>query len=304
MTARALVVFFLMALCAGPARASGAPRVAVVDTLGPTVPAAAATAVTRQLYASVARSGYRVVPEAETARLTAALGPRMRTAPDLVSIAEGARADRAVQATLGARGAAYVVDLLVVESGGAPARSAEESADASTLEAVVDHMARALLPPVPDDAAAALPPYGAPVTASVRLALQTEGAFGLSSHFFYDHFVGGRLDYAFTRSLAVGAYVGYANLAGKDGRAHNVLPYLQLEYRVAFTSDTGVLVPMRFGTGYLPKNGPYLRLAAGPSFPLGETVRLGFDLLAPTFFIVHDRTVVSMDVAAEVVFEL
>jgi hypothetical protein len=183
--------------------------------------------------------------------------------------------------------------------------NAQESADAASLEAVVDRMARQLLPPVADDVTVETPPYGTqPATTALRLALQTEGAFGLSSRFFYDHFVGGRLDYAFTRSFALGAYVGYANLAGKEGRAHNVLPYLQLEYRLAPWNENGVLIPLRFGTGYLPKNGPYLRVATGPSFPLTDAVRIGFDLLAPTFFIVHDRTVVAMDVAAEVVFEL
>jgi hypothetical protein len=63
-------------------------------------------------------------------------------------------------------------------------------------------------------------------------------------------------------------------------------------------------VPLRFGSGYLPKNGPVLRVAAGPSFPLSNTVRLGLDLFAPTFVIVHDRTVVSLDVAAELSFDL
>jgi hypothetical protein len=285
-------------------RADEAPRVAVVDTLGPTVPAAAAAAVTRQLYATVARAGYRVVPESETARHTVALGPRMRSAVDLAGIAEATHAARAVQATLTARGTNYVTELIAVTPSGTVA-NAQESADAASLEAVVDRMARQLLPPVADDVTVETPPYGTqPATTALRLALQTEGAFGLSSRFFYDHFVGGRLDYAFTRSFALGAYVGYANLAGKEGRAHNVLPYLQLEYRLAPWNENGVLIPLRFGTGYLPKNGPYLRVATGPSFPLTDAVRIGFDLLAPTFFIVHDRTVVAMDVAAEVVFEL
>lgn len=140
--------------------------------------------------------------------------------------------------------------------------------------------------------------------AGYRLALQTEGAIGLTKPSFYNHLLGVRLDYVFPEDLTLGGYLGYANLKGKDGRASNVLPYLMLEYRLHTSSSSRLRIPLRFESGYLPKNGPFLRLSAGVAVPIGETTRLGFDLLAPTFWIVQNRTVVSLDLAAEVSFAL
>jgi hypothetical protein len=294
----ALLAMLFVAAVAVPARADGEPpTIAVLETYGPGM-AAASSAVTRQLYATLGRLGYRVVPEAETGRLTAQLGPRILAPVDLVSVAARADADHALQAALSSDGARYIAVLTLVNADKSGPRIVNDAADAAGIEAAVDRLARSLLPPVVTEANA-----NEPARTWARLALQTEAAFGLSSKFFYNHFVGSRFDYGFTRDFALGAYVGYANLKGREGRTNNVLPYLQLEYGLALTTSR-ILIPLRFGTGYLPKNGPFFRLAAGPSFPLGSGVRLGFDLVAPTFIIVHDRTVVSMDVAAEVSFEL
>lgn len=296
----AFLAMLFVAAVAAPARAESEPNVAVLETYGPGM-AAASSAVTRQLYATLARLGYRTVPEGETARLTAQLGPRILAPVDLVSIAAAAHADHALQATLSTNGERYVALLTLANSDRTGPRFANDTADAAGIEAAVDRLVRSLLPPVSNEASDSAEEPAKPWT---RLALQTEGAFGLSSNFFYNHFAGARFDYGFTRDFALGAYVGYANLKGGEGRVHNVLPYLQLEYGLALSRASGLLLPLRFGTGYLPKNGPFLRLAAGPSFSLGRGVRLGFDLVAPTFVIVHDRTVVSMDIAAEVSFEL
>jgi hypothetical protein len=298
---RALLTMLFVAAVVAPARAeSEPPTVAVLETYGPGM-AAASSAVTRQLYATLARLGYRTVPEAETGRLTAQLGPRVLAPVDLLSVATAASADHALQATLSSDGGRYVAALTLVNTNRSDPHFANDAADAAGIEAAVDRLARSLLPPVVTEAGEHA---GGPAKTWTRLALQTEAAFGLSSNFFYNHFVGGRFDYGFTRELALGAYVGYANLKGRDGRTNNVLPYLQLEYGLAISRTSQILIPLRFGTGYLPRNGPFFRLAAGPSFPLGSGVRLGFDLVAPTFVIVHDRTVVSMDVAAEISFEL
>jgi hypothetical protein len=134
--------------------------------------------------------------------------------------------------------------------------------------------------------------------------VQTEGAVGLTTPRFYNHLLGARYDHAVTPELALGGYLGYANLKGKEGRAHNVLPYFQLEYRLRGSRPEEVQFPLRFGSGYLPRNGPFLRLSAGLSFPVGQTTRLGLDLLAPTFWVVRDSTVVSANVAAELTFAL
>lgn len=297
---RLAVIVVLFIATFGRRAAADTQAIAVLETAAPDMPEAA-SAVTRQLYATVARLGYRAVPEAIAARLLLQRGPRYLAPEDLVAIAHEASAERAVQVTLTPRDDRYVATLVTASAEGGEPRRATEVADAATLEATVDRLARAALP------AAAAEPRDAlqgDAGTSVRLALQTEGAFGLSEHFFYNHFAGARLDYAFTPDFAMGAYAAYANLKGRDGRTANVLSYLQLEYRLALSDSSRVRVPLRFAAGYLPKNGPLLRLAAGPSFPLGRSTRLGFDLLAPTFIIVHDRTVVSLDVAAELCFEL
>ena len=83
-----------------------------------------------------------------------------------------------------------------------------------------------------------------------------------------------------------------------------MLPYAQVEYRMHAPGGSRLRIPLRFGSGYLPKNGPFLRLAAGLSFPLGDSARLGFDLIAPTVWMVGNSMVFSMDVAAEVSFGL
>ena len=70
------------------------------------------------------------------------------------------------------------------------------------------------------------------------------------------------------------------------------------------SSKSGVDIPIRFGTGYLPNNGPFVRFAGGFSFPVGDATRLGFDVLAPTFWNAGDLTVVSLDLAAELTFDL
>jgi hypothetical protein len=132
-----------------------------------------------------------------------------------------------------------------------------------------------------------------------RIALQTEAAFGIGGNEFYNHLAGARLDHRFTRRVALGGYVGYANLKGKEGRAHNVLSYALVEYRIPFGDGT-FGVPLRYGVGYLPKNGPFMRTSAGLGLAASERVGLVLEPLAPTFWITHDQAVVSLDVAAEV----
>ena len=136
-----------------------------------------------------------------------------------------------------------------------------------------------------------------------RLAVQTEAAFGVSGGSFYNQLAGARLDYRFTREIALGGYLGYANLKGMDGRAHSVLPYLNLEYEPRLGASAFGL-PLRFGTGYLPNNGPYLRLSAGVSYAMSEHTAIAIDVLTPTFWVVHDRSLVSLGTAVELRFAL
>jgi hypothetical protein len=160
------------------------------------------------------------------------------------------------------------------------------------------------LPPEPPANPPPVSPAPAPAPASdrlpMRLAVQTEGAIGVYPGDFYNHLVGVRLDLVFSPHVSFGGYVGYVNLKGKDGRAHNALPYAQVEYLVG--KPDGVRIPLRFATGYLPRNGPIVRLAAGFAFPVAPNIDLVTELLAPMLWITSDQLVVSMDLAAELQF--
>jgi hypothetical protein len=134
---------------------------------------------------------------------------------------------------------------------------------------------------------------------SARFALRIEPAFGVSGGHFYNQLAGARVDARFTDEVALGAYVGYANLKGQEGRAHDVLPALELEYRPKFGTSRAFGLPLRFATGYLPENGPVLRLSLGISYAVTPKFDLVLDAFTPTFWVIRDRTVVSLGAALE-----
>ena len=132
----------------------------------------------------------------------------------------------------------------------------------------------------------------------VRLAVQTEAAFGVHPGDFYNQLVGARVDLQFSSHVSVGAYAGYANLKGKEGRAHDLLAYAQVEY-MALPPGSFVRIPFRFASGYLPMNGPVVRVATGVAFALAPKVDLITELLAPTIWVTGDQAVLSMNLALE-----
>jgi hypothetical protein len=134
---------------------------------------------------------------------------------------------------------------------------------------------------------------------SARLALRIEPAFGVSGGHFYNQLGGARVDARFTDEVALGAYLGYANLKGQEGRAHDVLPALELEYRPRFGASRTFGLPLRFATGYLPENGPVLRLSLGMSYAVTPKFDLVLDAFTPTFWVIRDRTVISLGAALE-----
>ena len=81
------------------------------------------------------------------------------------------------------------------------------------------------------------------------------------------------------RGLFFGPYVGYVNLEGPEGRVHNALLLLQMEYSVRLSKNGAFGMPLRFGSGYLPKNGPVLRTSAGLAYTFDEAITLGVDLV-------------------------
>jgi hypothetical protein len=134
----------------------------------------------------------------------------------------------------------------------------------------------------------------------LRLAVQTEAAPGVTPGHFYNHMLGARLDVQFPPQISIGVYVGYVNLKGKGGRASNVLTYGQVEYMFSPFSGA-VRVPIRFGSGYLPMNGPMARVSTGLAFWLSPRVDLITEV-APTFWVTGDQLLLSIDLALEVAY--
>jgi hypothetical protein len=137
-----------------------------------------------------------------------------------------------------------------------------------------------------------------------RLALAgfAESAVGFADDGFYNQLVGLRLDYRTGKHLTLGLAGSYANLKGPHGRANNFLPAGMLEWRVP-ASET-VSIPIRFFSGYLPKNGPWLKAALGISRRFGDRISLTVEALAPVLWVVKDSTVASFDATLEVSVDL
>jgi hypothetical protein len=160
-------------------------------------------------------------------------------------------------------------------------------------------------PPAPAAAVTAAPPPPAPPhdDLPLRLALQTEGAFGVGTGSFYNHLAGGRVDLCFSSRTSLGAYLGYANLKGANGRAHSALTYAQLEY-IAGDLDATLRFPIRFASGYLGGNGPVVRAAFGFAFALSPKVDLVTELFAPTVWLTNNQTLLSMNLSLELAIRL
>jgi hypothetical protein len=153
-------------------------------------------------------------------------------------------------------------------------------------------------PPIVQQPPAAQPPARERIP--MRLALQTEGAIGVYPGDFYNHTVGARLDLVVSPHVSFGGYLGYINLKGKDGRASDLLTYVQVEYLAG--SPGGIRIPIRFASGYLPRNGPVVRAATGFGFSITPTLDLVAELLAPMVWVTRDQMVLSMNLAAELAY--
>jgi hypothetical protein len=151
-----------------------------------------------------------------------------------------------------------------------------------------------LLLPIRASAADSPKPAANEAAHPVRSALSSTSAFGVTGAGFFNQLLGARLDYRFTRRFAFGGVLSYANLEGKDRRVHNVLPEAMLEYRVPYDGER-FGIPLRFGVGYLAKNGPTLRIGAGIDFALSERVSLEVVPLEPMVWVNRERPEVSMN---------
>jgi hypothetical protein len=75
---------------------------------------------------------------------------------------------------------------------------------------------------------------------------------------------------------------------------------LNLEYRPRLGLERAFGLPLGFGTGYLPNNGPFLRLSVGVSYAMSPETEIAIAFFTPTFWVVHDRTVISLGTALEI----
>jgi hypothetical protein len=138
-------------------------------------------------------------------------------------------------------------------------------------------------------AAAAEPP-----PQPLNVALLTTSAFGLTHGKFFNQLVGARLDYRFTPRFAFGAALSYANLEGKDRRVHNALPEASALYRILLQGERAG-IPLRLGLGYLPQNGPTLRVSAGFDLALSSAVSVELVPLEPMLWVTRERPELSLD---------
>jgi hypothetical protein len=131
-----------------------------------------------------------------------------------------------------------------------------------------------------------------------RVGAFSSVALGMPRLGFVNELVGARFELEYTPRFALGFSLAYANMKGKDGRVSNVLPEVSMAYHVPLGDSLGI--PIRFAAGYLPKNGPTLRLTSGFDLELGDTVAIELALLEPMVWIARDRPELSLNFGAAV----
>ena len=136
----------------------------------------------------------------------------------------------------------------------------------------------------------------------MQLTLQTEAAFGAASPFFYNHLAGARVDVRITRDILLGAYVGYANLNARNGRANNLVFMGQFEYRIRISPNLDLTIPLRAAVGYIPFNGPVVRFSAGLNYAIDGHWEIGTDFISPMIWVLPNHAVLTMNLSLEATY--
>jgi hypothetical protein len=166
----------------------------------------------------------------------------------------------------------------------------------------VSATARAQMAPSSVAATPAASPEAPKAEIPLRLAVQLEAANGVVTGSFHNQLLGARIDGRFSEHLSLGGYLGYADLKGKDGRAHSALTYAALEY---MAGDPAAIVryPLRFASGYLAANGPVARVSGGLAIAVGKKIDL-IGELASMVWLTNNQNLLSLDVGLELAFRL
>ncbi|MCA9536017.1 MAG: hypothetical protein KC593_20160 [Myxococcales bacterium] len=138
----------------------------------------------------------------------------------------------------------------------------------------------------------------------LQLALYTVSAIGADGNGFYNHLLELSLGVRLRRDMILSLQLGYANLDGRHGREHNLMPSLVVEKRLRLAPHLDLSVPIKGSVGFLPFNGPVLRVSAGLAYAFGERVELTADLICPSFWLIDDRVYVSMNVSLGLIVRL
>jgi hypothetical protein len=138
----------------------------------------------------------------------------------------------------------------------------------------------------------------------LQLALYTVSAIGADGNGFYNHLIELSIGVRLRRNIILSLQLGYANLNGRDGRENNLLPMLVFERRLRLGPQLDLSIPIKGAVGFLPFNGPVLRVSAGLAYALGERVEITADLLCPSFWLIDDDVFVSMNVALGIIVRL
>jgi hypothetical protein len=161
-------------------------------------------------------------------------------------------------------------------------------------------------PPLPAEAVAAEPeppPGQGPFPTRASWSLQLESAQGVATGKFQNSLLAGHIDYAFASRLKLGGYLALANLKGKDKRVSALLPCALVTYEKPPGPGRSISFPIQFATGYLTRNGPVARLAAGLAWAVGKRTDLIFALGAMAWT-TRDELLLSANVAIELRFRV
>lgn len=312
-----------------PAAAYEAEWLAVLPPALQGVDGALAAPLAEQLAATGSALGYRLRGAEVVAAAAQRVGAgRLLSPADQWRITFASGCHASLQARVWAQGGKYVVELTAALRDGRGPFAERRSTDHVAFLETVDAMVRDVLPASGTGAAAYVPPVGprqpppgmdpgvfepnpaqrladepAPPLRRIGLAVAADGAIGLGKPGFYNQMAGARLDVRLNHEVVMGAYLGYASLTGVDQRENNLVTYLQIEDRVRVSDRSKVRVPLRFAAGYVPFNGPVLRMAAGIAYPASDRIEWGFDLLAPMiWFLPEGQVVTSLNLGVELIF--